>query len=63
MKSLTGSRKVIEYLNKLRHCVSYHTVEEIETEMTFEANKEGALTPHGMTCNSLLEADTVGIAY
>ena len=51
MKSLTGSRKVIEILNKLGHCVSYHTPKETETEITFEANKEGALTPHGITCN------------
>ena len=54
MKSLTGSRKVIEILNKLGHCVSYHTVEEIVTEMTFEANKEGAFTLHGMACNPVL---------
>ena len=54
MKSLTVSRKVIEILNKLGHCVSYHTVEEIETEMTFEANKEVALSPHGMTRNPVL---------
>ena len=54
MKSPTGSRKVIEILNKLGHCVSYHTVEVIETEMTLEANKEGALTPQGMTCNPAL---------
>ena len=54
MKSLTGSRKVIEILNKLGHCDNYHSVEEIEIEMTFEANKEGVLTPHGMTCNPVL---------
>ena len=48
MKSLASSRKVVEILNKLGHCVSYYTVEEIETKMTFEANKEGTLTPHGM---------------
>ena len=54
MKSFTGSRKVIEILNKLDPFVSYHTVEEIETEITFEANKEGALSPHGMICNLLL---------
>ena len=54
MKSLTVSRKVIEILNKLGHCVSHHTVEEIETEMTFEANKDGALSPHGMTRNPVL---------
>ena len=54
MKNLTGSRKVIEILNKLGHCVSYHIVEETETEMIFKMNKEGVLTPHGMTCNPLL---------
>ena len=37
-----------------------HTKEEIEIEMTFEANKEGALTPHGMTCNLLLRT---GLAW
>ena len=54
MKSVTGSRKVIETLNKVGHCVSYHNVEETETKTTFEANKEGALTPLGMACNPLL---------
>ena len=49
IKSLTGSRKVVD-------CISYHAVEKIETEITFEgnSNREGALTPHGMTCNPLL---------
>ena len=40
LKSLPGSKKVIEMMNKLGHYVSYHTVEEIETEMTFEATKD-----------------------
>ena len=48
LKSLTGSRKVIEVSNKLGHCASYHTVQELETEMTFEANKQGNVTPHGI---------------
>ena len=29
LKSLTGSRNVIEIMNRLGHCVSYHTIEEI----------------------------------
>ena len=36
------------------HCASCHNVEEIETEMIFEANKAGRLTPHGIACNPLL---------
>ena len=33
MKSLTGSRKVIEVLNSLAHSISYSAVEETETEL------------------------------
>ena len=39
IKSLTGSRKVVEILNRMGHCVNYSTVEELETELNFEANK------------------------
>ena len=48
LKSLTGSRKVIEVSDKVGHCASHHTVQELETEMTFEANKQGNVTLHGM---------------
>ena len=30
LKSLTGSRKVLEIMNRLGHCASYHTIEELE---------------------------------
>ena len=29
MKNLTGSRKVIEILNRFGHCISYHAVEKL----------------------------------
>ena len=45
IKSLTRSRKV---LNRMGHCASYSTVEELETELTFEANKNSKQTPFGM---------------
>ena len=48
MKSMSGSRKIIEILNRLGHCASYHTIEELETELTFEANKDKKTLPHGM---------------
>ena len=35
MKSTTGSRKMIELLNRYGHTPSYNTIEEIETELTF----------------------------
>ena len=50
MKSLTGSKKVIEILNRLGHSVGYNTIEEVETELTltFDGTKEKRLTPDGM---------------
>ena len=48
LKSLTGSRKVVEIMNRLGHCISYHTIEEIETEATFESTKNNFFTSSGM---------------
>ena len=39
LNSLTGSTKVIETMSRLGHCISYHTIKEIENEMTTEAKK------------------------
>ena len=52
LKSLTGSRKVIELLNRMGYCASYHTTQEIETEMTFEAGRRKKNTPFGMSLQS-----------
>ena len=38
----------MEILNRMGHCFSYSTVEELETELTFEANKNSKETPFGM---------------
>ena len=48
LKSLTGSRKVIEIMNRLRHCASYHAIKEVETEATLESTKRNLVTPLGM---------------
>ena len=48
MKSLTGSKKVIEVLNHYGHCTSYTTIEELETELTFSSNSEQQITPPEM---------------
>ena len=57
IKSLTCSRKVVDLLNRLGHCVSYSTIEEL-TELTFEATKE-KLTSNGMSLNP---ANNIGVA-
>ena len=48
IKNLTGSRKVVEILSRMGHCVGYSTVAKRETELTFEANKKSKETPFGM---------------
>ena len=32
MKGITGNQNIIDVLNHLRHCISYHIVEEIKTD-------------------------------
>ena len=48
LRSLTASKKVITMMNRLGHCVSYDTIEEVETEMTIQADSESQITPYGM---------------
>ena len=52
LKSITGSKRVIGMLNRLGHCVNYNCVEELETEITYAADKKQELTPVGMSRSS-----------
>lgn len=45
MKSMTGSRKIVEILNRLGHCIDYHTIEEFETELAFDIASKTEETP------------------
>lgn len=45
VKSLTGSRKLIEILKRFGHSINYHLVEELETELTFNASDISRLLP------------------
>ena len=40
------------------HCINYHAVTEIETEMTFEARTRCQYTPYGM---DLVETEGNGV--
>ena len=55
VKSMTGSRKMIEVLNRYGYIPSYNTIEEIETELTFEASKDQTMTPAGIDKDPNLE--------
>ena len=48
MKKLTSRRKVVEILNRYGHSASYHTIEEIENELTLNSTTQMQLTPYGM---------------
>ena len=48
IKSLTGSRKVLEVLNRFGHCISYHTVESIETDLATNISQRNYATPEGI---------------
>lgn len=49
LKSLTGSRKVIEILNRFGHCISYHTSEASQTELATDISGRNYATPAGIT--------------
>ena len=48
MKSITGARKVIDILNRMGHCICYHTVEEIETSLATDISSRQSSTPDGI---------------
>lgn len=47
-KSMTGSRRMVEILNRLGHCVSYTVVEELETELAYGCAVETNILPNGL---------------
>ena len=59
-KSMTGSRKIVDILNRLGHSVSYNTAEELETELTFSSLENNRTTPAGMSLSPTL---CTGVAF
>ena len=49
LNNLTGSRKMVEMMYRLRHCASFHTIKEIENEMTAKSVKA---TPFRLSLNA-----------
>ena len=59
IKSITGSHKVIDILNRLGHSMSYTTVEELQTELTFGESNREQITPTGMNLKPSLATGVV----
>ena len=51
---------MVEMMCRLGHCASYHTIKEIENEMTIEATKSVKATPFGMSLNA---SAATGVAW
>lgn len=47
-KSMTGSRRMVEILNRLGHCVSYSVVEELESELAYGCAANSNILPYGL---------------
>jgi hypothetical protein len=48
LESLTGSKKVVEMLNRYGYCASYTSSEELETELTYSVTSDTRMSPKGM---------------
>lgn len=51
-KSLTGSRRMIEILNRMGFCINYTLVEGIETELAHGCKKTNRILPYGLIPNN-----------
>lgn len=63
MKSLTGSRKIIEILNRFGHSISYHVVEELETDLASTISERHLVTPDGILTSPGLSTATAWDNY
>lgn len=60
MKSLTGSRKVIDILNRQGYCISYCSILELETSAAYSSTTNNLLCPSGIQPTSVLSS---GVAW
>ena len=60
MKSLTGSRRIVEILNRMGHSIGYHMAESIETEVASSILEKNRLLPDIMQQQAGL---STGIAW
>ena len=57
---MTGSKKVVEILNRYGYCTNYTIIEEIEYELTFSVTSETRIFPKEMVLDP---GFCIGIAF
>lgn len=50
-KSMTGSKKLIQILNRMGFCISYTIAEELETELAYGSSMKERILPDGLIAN------------
>ena len=60
MKNLTVSKKIVNLLNQLGHCIGYHMAEELETEIAMSIESKDQVAPDGVI---LLSGLSTGMAF
>ena len=54
IKSMTGSKKLVNTLNHFNQCTSYTVTEELEADLAETITKRNVATPDGIVCNNKL---------
>ena len=63
LKSITGSKKVVETINHFGHCICYHTVEEYETQIAVTITEKKQVLPDGLKACAGLSTNTAWDNY
>ena len=63
MGTLTGSKTVVQMLNRLGHSISYDEVKALETEFAFTVSDNNQETPDGILCKPNLATATAWDNY
>lgn len=51
-KSITGSQKMVNILNRMGFCINYTLVQELETELAYECSTAQRIVPYGLKVNN-----------
>ena len=64
LSTLTGSKTVLNILNRFGHCISYDDVKRLETEMAYSCCEGDRETPAGLNlCDGLSTGNYIYISF
>ena len=63
LKSLTGSKKIIQLLNRFGHCLNYHCLEELETATAERIQERDEACPEGTEKNVAMGLASISMSW